>query len=380
MGHYGQALMTSPADAGARPASRPDARALDSVYDRLRERVAAGDVPAAALAVGNSNGLIRSEAFAAHPRDRLDVDSFFFLASLTKPIFATAFMRLVEDGLLELREPIARWLPEFDTPDARERREVTAWHLLTHTSGLPDIHPEQIRASRPSAARMLEMTLSAPLNFRPGSRFEYCSATYYLLGELIHRLSGVPYPTFLAEQVLRPLGMQATFDPRGGGRRLVFVHGVGAEGRLRRWLLLRYIVSIAVPGGGLWGTLDDLLRFGAALLRPQRRDGNRYVPLGPSTIEQMMADHLGGRVSGVFDGEERPVHFGLAWNKPTLMPEIGGSARVVSHGGATGTLMWIDPDSDLVVIYFSNQWDADRAPEREALQGVYAALQRATRG
>lgn len=349
--------------------SRLAPEALDSVFGGLRDRVAAGDIPAAALAVGDADGAIRSEMFAAGPRERIDPGSFFFLASVTKPIFATAAMQLVEAGSLELDEPIARHLPEFAVP---QKDQVTLRHLLTHTSGVPDFPIETIRRERPSAARMTQVTLDAPLNFDPGTRWEYCSASFYLIGLLIEKLSGLRYPDYLRQRLFDPLGMHATFDPRGSGRQLVRVHGVGADSRLVRFFLLRYLASIAVPGGGLWGTLDDLLRFGAASMRPRAANGG-YVPLSPTNAELMMEDHVGGLIGDV-DGETRPVYFGLGWGKPTLMREMPGSPRVVSHGGATGTRLWIDPDSELVFVFFTNQWDPNRDPEIEALAGTYRAL------
>ncbi len=347
--------------------ARPDPRLLDDVFARLDERVRAGHVPAAALAVGDASGPIRRQTFAAG--SSVDPESFFFLASLTKPIFATAVMQLVEEGRLGLHEPLARHLLEFATAD---KERVTTWHILTHTSGIPDVLPEVIRRERPSARRMTDLALTAPLRFQPGTRWEYCSASYYVLAKLIERLTGLTYRRYLAERLFSPLGMETTFDPRRRGRPIVPVRGVGAEGRIRRYLLLRYVVSIAPPGGGLFGTLDDLLRFGAALLRPQRRDG-RHLPLAPETIALMGEDHTRG-LPGVVEGEERPVHFGLGWNKPTLSTGLPGSERTIGHGGATGTSMWIDPDAELVFVYFTNQWDPDRSPEREALEGVYEAL------
>jgi CubicO group peptidase (beta-lactamase class C family) len=74
------------------------------------------------------------------------------------------------------------------------------------------------------------------------------------------------------------------------------------------------------------------------------------------------------------DGEEKPVHFGLGWGKPTLMHDIAGSKSVVSHGGAVGTRIWVDHDAGLVIVFFSNQWSPDRSPENEAIAGVYEAL------
>ena len=326
-------------------------------------------MPAAALAIGDADGQIRRETFANKARP-IRVDSLFFLASITKPIFATAFMQLVEDGTLSLDDPIQRYLPEFGgSPD---KAGVTSRHLLTHTSGVPDFPIDQIARKRPSATRMTRYALESPLSFQPGTRWEYCSSTFYLLGLLIERLTGVPYVRFLHERLLAPLGMEATFDPRRAGRPIVAVKGVGAENRFIRFLLLRYIAGAAVPGGGMFGTLDDLLRFGAATLRPSLEAG-RYLPLAPETLEEMWTDQTHGTpLASLRAG--RAVHFGLGWAKPTLMRDVPGSKRVISHGGATGTRLWIDPDAGLVIVFFTNQWSADHAPEIEAIRGIYAAL------
>ena len=358
------------ADGSRASVLRADPARVDRVFDRLRERVRSTDVPAAALAIGDAHGEIRSEAFGGS--QTLTAESNFFLASVTKPIFATAFMQLVERGLVGLHDPIQKVLPEFTGPRGKE--VVTAWHLLTHTSGVPDIGPDEIRKTRPSAVQMTRQTLSAPLRFEPGTRWEYCSSSFYLLGEMIARVTGVPYVKYLRDNVLDPLGMQSTFDPRRADRPIAVVHGIGADNRVIRFLLLRYMAGAAVPGGGLFGTLDDLLRFGAATLAPWGAAEGRSVPLKPETIAEMQRDQLHASVSGITEGEERQMHFGLGWGKPTLMREIPGSKRVVSHGGATGTRLWIDPEAGLVLVFFTNTWNPDRGPEIEAIEGVYSAM------
>jgi CubicO group peptidase (beta-lactamase class C family) len=349
--------------------SRLDPAALDDVFARLSERVSSKDIPSAALAVGDSLGEIRSAAFAGDGR-RVSTDAMFFLASVTKPIFATAFMQLVDAGKVDLDTPIARFIPEF--ANAPDKADVTARHLLTHTSGVPDVTPETIRRSRPSAAGMTKLAIESALKFKPGTRYEYCTATFYLLARIMEKVSGETYVGYLQKHVLDPLGMRSTFDPRRSGRQLVAVHGAGVNNRLMRFLVLRYLASSALPGGGLFGTLDDLLRFGAATLAPHRQDDG-YVPLSPDAIALMQEDQLHG-VPGMYDGEEHSVHFGLSWGKPTLMRDLPGSKRVVSHGGATGTRLWIDPDADLVIVFFTNQWGPDRGPEMEAIRGIYEAL------
>jgi len=166
--------------------------------------------------------------------------------------------------------------------------------------------------------------------------------------------------------------MQATFDPRSETRNIVPVEGVGIDSRWRRFLVLRWMANAALPGGGLFGRLDDLMRFGAAVLRP-RQAHHRLIPLKPETITEMGRDQTRG-IMGESDGEERPVHFGLGWGKPTLMRDVPGSETVISHGGASGTRLWIDPDAGLVFVFFTNRWSSDRGVETEALRQTYAAM------
>lgn len=348
---------------------------LDAVFGTLAEDAAEGRIPLAALAVGDERGLVRKAVFgpstaARRGRRAINDESLFFLASVTKPIYATAVMQLVEEGVFDLASPIHRWLPEFV---AGQKRAVTIRHLLAHTSGVPDVSPEVIRRRRPSAATMTRLTLEAPLDFPPGTRWAYSSATYFVLAEVVRRITGQSARRFLRLRILQPLGMRDTrFDPRGLGRPLVPVKGIGADNPIIRFFLLRYVVGLAHPGGGLWGTLDDIVRFGSALLAPQHQ-GDRWLPISPATFALMGEDHAGG-VPGLVGEDERPLHHGLGWGKPTLNADLPWSSRVVDHGGATGTRLWIDPDARLVFVFFTNQWNGDRGPEFRALHGVYEAL------
>jgi CubicO group peptidase (beta-lactamase class C family) len=348
---------------------RNDPHRLDAVVARLGERVAAGALPAAAIAIGDAEGMIRSATFTSE-RKPIDPNSYFFLASVTKPIVATAFMQLVEDGRVDLHQPIADFEPALRRGS---HAEVTPWHILTHTSGLTDFDPREIGRKRPSGVQMTRAVIESPLRFEPGTHWEYVSAPFYLLTLIIERISGIGYVTYLDERLQRPLDMHATFDPRRAGRPIVAVQGVGVDSFLTRFLVLRYMARAALPGGGLFGTLEDLTRFGAALLTPRLVDG-REAPLRPETIAQMATDQTRGEVSGDSDGEPRPVHHGLGWGKPTLMRDVPGSNNVFSHGGASGTRLWIDPDNGLVFVFFTNRWAAERSVETEALRGTYEAL------
>jgi CubicO group peptidase (beta-lactamase class C family) len=344
---------------------------LEPAFASLASDVAEGRVGMAALAIGDAEGTIRKQVFSPVAGHRYDAESLFFMASVSKPIFATAVMQLVEEGLLDLHAPIARQLPEFDTP---EREQVTIWHLLSHTSGLEDVSPELIRRTRPSGRRLTDLSLHAPLHFTPGTRWQYASSSYFVLAELARRVTGEPLSRLLERRVFEPLGMtDVGFDPRGRGRPIMPVAGIGADNRLIRFLLLRYMASIAHPGGGLWGTLDDVLCFGAAWLAPRQGPDGRWLPLRPETMQLMSEDQTHG-VPALIDGEERPMHHGLGWSKPTLMRDLPGSPAVIDHGGASGARLWVDPQAGICFAYFANQWRASRDAELKALAEMYRAL------
>ena len=341
------------------------------MFTRVAERVTADRaLPAAALAIADADGPIRVETFSQGAA--IERNSIFFLASVTKPIFATAFMQLIEDGSVGLHQPIADFEPRFS---GGGKELITPWHVLTHSSGVIDLQPEMIRRLRPSGEQITQLVIDSPLRFEPGSRYEYNSASFYLLALLIEKLTGLGYVRFLDERLQRPLGMATTFDPRRNGRPIITVENAGVDNRVARYFMVRWLARSALPGGGLFGTLDDLLRFGAAILRP-RDVGDGVLPLRPETIDLMATDQTRGAISGDWDGEELPVHFGLGWGKPTLMRNGPGSPRVISHGGATGTRIWIDPDADLVFVFFTNRWATERQVEAEALRGTYEALRR----
>ncbi len=384
---------------------RADPRRIRACLEPAAEAVRAGVIPSAVVAVADSAGTIALDIFPGPSTPRLRTDSIFFLASLTKPVVATGVMRLVEQGLVDLQAPIERYVPAFQGP-IKER--VTTWHVLTHTAGVQDIHPDVLRDQRPSGARLLEMVCQAPLRFEPGSRYEYCSASFYLLAELLARFTGRPFPEALEQLVMDPAGMVDTsFDPRHDRSRILPVEGVPMRNRFVRELVLRYLARTALPGGGLWGTAEDLTRFGRGLLPGAIADGRGL--LSAASVAEMTREQTAGIQEVSADGSRRDPRYALGWGKPRLdgaapsvvgglapvlgafaptdmgtldetgvaaptMPKVPASARAFTHGGATGTRLWVDPDRDLVFVFLTNLWGASDEAMFESLAGVYQVL------
>lgn len=339
---------------------------LNLAFTNLAADVSTGNVSAAVLGVGTSERVLRLEAFGQVAETPLTPEHIFLLASITKPIVATAVMQLVADGLLLLNEPIERHLPELAAPG---KPLITAWHLLTHTSGIKEIDWPTTLRQLPKRAVSFEIACAEMPMFAPGSSFSYSTLTFYLLAELVTRLSGRPFAEYLEARIFGPLGMSDTsFDPHRKRQRTVEVEGITEPGGPSAEAATDAFVSFGMPGAGLWSTAGDLIRFGQALLR---RDAEL---LPPTYIELMSRDQTKGMpATGVVSS---PQHQTLGWRKGKVdgLDMLPASPAVIEHDGATGGQLWLDPKHDLIFVYLTNRFGADLGVRQRALQVVYSAL------
>ncbi len=319
--------------------------------------------PSVVVAVANRNETLWT--YVAPGADGIRLDSIFLLASITKPIVATAIMRLVEEGKLLLHRPVVEYVPEFGKFG---KEQVTAWHLLTHTSGLEEGHWYAELHGKPTTAQdYLDAACQSYLHFEPGTRTEYCSLTFSVLGELITRLGEQPYPDYLRQHIFTPLGMRdAAFRPRDRLRAApVYDFGTPEE--------LDHFGELAVPGGGLWSTASDLVAFGQTFLQGGRSNGYRL--LGPAALAAMTRRQVEGTMEWR-PGIRSPFHYALGWSKLGPSVSVIGSDESYGHGGATGTYFWVDPVWDLVFVFLTNRWGIEQETARRALNAVYGALER----
>src|SRR5687767_8557111 len=184
---------------------------LDQATRILGAAAKSGDVAASALCVRQGKQTHLSGFGKADP------NTVFLLASITKPMTATAVMALVDRKQLSLDDKVAKFIPEFKGGD---RDMVTVRHLLTHTSGLPDMLPEN-EALREKHAPMSEFVAGAcqvPLLFKPGAECRYQSMGILLASEIAERVTKMPFRDFLRKTVYEPLGMKQTSLGLGGRR------------------------------------------------------------------------------------------------------------------------------------------------------------------
>lgn len=364
------------------PNANLDPRRLDRAFALVREAAIRQDA-AAVMAVARGSETVRLEA--AGPAEgpcRVQPDSIFLLASISKPFFGTAIMQLVEQGLLSVTDPVVQYVPEFGLFG---KQDVLIRHLLNHTSGLACGTEEQVwRAAAPASAH-LEAAYHGVLRFAPGSHYEYCNLSFWVLAEIVSRLSGLPYPEYLRRHIMEPLGMQDTAfsfaDAAQAGRLLPVLEMDPPQAPPQP-----YFLSLALPAGGLCSTAADLVRFGQAMLNgwtgfralpptksmgflPQAMDRGCPI-LSRAAIVTMTRLHTAG-ITDFTTGH--PAYYGLGWGKAPDNGQTLGTASGFGHGGATGTLLWIEPEADLVFVYLTNVWGEARTA-RLAYNAVLAAL------
>ncbi len=356
--------------------ARFDPAALEAAFALAARQVEVGSVPFVILAVAGAAGTLRAEAFAGPAAPDVAVDSVCLLASITKPVLATGLLQLVSDGRVSLTDGIERYVPAFAAPD---KPRVTIWHLLTHTSGVPDFDLRALMTERVGRDELVRRAATAPLRFAPGTRYEYVSSTFDLLGAVIQRVTGEEPARYLERTILRPLGMpDTTFDPwdRLAARvaPLAVSRVPGGDGPWDPMPLTehdrRRFAALALGGAGLFSTAGDLVRFGRAMLRGGELDGVRVLP--PRFVELMTReqtiDGLGAAADPLLDD-----HYALGWGTSDGRTSPASPAAF-GHGGATLTRLWVDPACDLVFLYLSGIWDHASRPIDVVLQAVYGAL------
>ena len=355
----------TPRDAGL------DAGRLERACGLLSTWVEQGQVPTAALAVARRGRLVEPRAFGVRrcgtATEPAAADTVFLVASVTKPVTALAALLLVEEGRLSLTDRVCDVIPEFG---GAARDSVRLIHLLTHTSGLPDMLPEneELRAGHADFATFVHHICQCGLLFPPGTEVRYQSMGTALVGEMVQRVTGQSLAEFMAARIFAPLGMSSTslgLDPSLADRLADAVVPAFQEGTDWHWNS-PYWRSFGAPWGGMYSTVGDLARLLQCLLDGGDGDGDERL-LGGSAAATMVADQT-ARLGGL-----PPQPAGGRWGLGWRLGSWGdlASTRSFSHGGATGTLVGADPATGLVCALFTTQ---PGAPLHRAVTAVQAAV------
>ena len=313
-------------------------------------------------------------------RKPMTTDSLFWIASMTKPITGAAIMMLQDEGKLSINDEVAKYIPELGalkTADGRPGK-LTIVHLLTHTSGMADVDKEEALAAK-TLADLIPHVAKRPLQFVPGSKWQYCQSGINTLGRIIEVVSGKPFQVFLQERLFAPLGMKDTgFFPSAELRVRLATSYKFVDGRLEvAPLPATYDGTrpdhFPPANGGLFSTAQDYGRFCRMLLNQGTLDGRRY--LSPEAVQAMSTVHSGELKTGFTDGN------GWGLGCCVVRQPQGVSAALspgsFGHGGAFGTQAWIDPVKKVAYILMvqrSNFPNSDASEVRRAFQAAASAI------
>jgi CubicO group peptidase (beta-lactamase class C family) len=322
---------------------------LGRLWETLERWTANGEVPAVSVCVGRGDGMIRPRLFGRQRPggEPIRSDARFLVASITKPITAIAVMKLIEQGRLSLDDRVAEIVPEFGQ---NAKNDVQVRHLLTHTSGLPDMLPENkaLRNANAGLAQFVAATCRQSLFFPPGSGVRYQSMGFAILAEIVQRVEGRTLAESLRIGVFEPLGMNETsLGACPDVMERVAVIRLSPEQGSQPWNWNScYWLAFGAPWGGLITTAADLTRLGAAMLGGGRLGSARV--LSPASVRVMTTNALAA-MPEVPEEERRCRPWGLGWRLawPGNSANFGDllGTRAYGHWGATGTLFWVDPDT-----------------------------------
>ncbi len=322
-------------------------------------------------------------------------DSIFQIMSMTKPVTAVGIMMLVDEGKIALSDPVEKHLPEFrglwmiDSQGEKTRslkrppRPITIRDLLTHTSGMAQGPPEGMKELYTKMDRTLAEAVAIfsqqPIEFEPGTKWLYSNTGIATLGRIIEVTSSQAYEKFLESRIFKPLGMKDSFffPPAEKIDRIALVYKL-ENGKLvpsggdilggdpRHY---RRGATFPAPEFGLYSTAPDLAAFYQMVLNGGTFNGTRL--LSSAAVETMTTLQTGDLDAGHSPG----MGYGLAW--AVVRHPLGTlqmqSIGTYGHGGAFGTLGWVDPKKDLVGVLMIQLSSGGGSDEQNAIRQLAAA-------
>lgn len=397
------ALLLSTFVFAAPPAPDPQKAGMDTgrltqISERMKEFEARGQLAGAVTLLQRHGVLAHFEVTGwadVEAKKPMQKDTIFQIMSMTKPITGIAIMMLAEEGKLRITDPVELHLPEFKgqmmivSRDGgklvlqKPPRPITIRDLMTHTSGMigePPVStgPLMINMSMP-LDRAVAIYAQQPLDFEPGTKWQYSNTGIATLGRIVEVLSGMKYEEFLAKRIFEPLGMvdSHVFLPESKRSRVAALYTLvdgrmvkaGADALAGDAMKFRKGAVYSGPEFSVYSTAADLARLYQMMLNKGVYDGKRL--LSASSVETMTAVHSGDVKAGWDVGDA----YGLTWEvtRDPLGTLTGLSKGAYHHGGAFETFGYIDPAKDLVGVYMT-QWDGpDGKLPRETFTQIGAA-------
>ena len=382
---------------------------LEFLTNTFQEYVDQGELPGAVVLVARKGQIAYLNAFGKSDKENnlpMQENSIFRIASQTKAIVSVGIMLLQEEGKLLITDPVGKYIPAFkETTVAvpqegaayeivKAQRPITIRDLLTHAAGIgygqgiaSDLWKQAniqgwyfADREEPIQATVSRMA-ALPFEAQPGEKFVYGYNTD-ILGALIEVVSGESLDTFLKTRILDPLGMNDThfYLPKAKSSRLTVVYSPTKKGLERApnpggmagqgAYLDGPRVSFS-GGAGFLSTAVDYAKFLQMMLNKGSFNGKQII--SPKTVALMTVNHLGA----IPFPWEKGVGFGLGFSVVEDLGQRGvlGSKGEFGWGGAYHSTYWVDPQEELVVVYFTQLIPANGLDDHQKLRAlVYQAL------
>jgi CubicO group peptidase (beta-lactamase class C family) len=392
--------VTKPEDSGM------SAERLARIKPLIQRHISAKDLSGAVTLVARKGKVVHFEALGQADMEAgkpMQTGTLFRMASMTKPMTAVSILMLMEEGKLLLSDPISKYIPEYKNPKVAvwnlpnnprgagamlvpANREITIKDLLTHTSGLANGFEGPAgdyvrRANLPRGGSLDERVrrlAALPLNFQPGSQWEYSPGTGFdTLGRIIEIQSGMNLAQFFKARIFDPLGMKDSFFDIPDARRkdVVVSYTKSPDGLKPQPLPPARTEEYYSGSGGITSNAQDYLQFCQMLLNGGQLNGTRL--LGRKTVELMASDATPGLdLRNYLNGEQvlQGYGFGLGVRVRRNNGENGwlGTPGDFGWAGAMGTYFWVDPKEQLIGIILIQT--PIRALRMEFPNAVYQAI------
>ena len=310
---------------------------LTARFDALLSQQFKAQEPGAVALVARSGKPVYRKAFGMANLELnvpMKPENVFEIGSITKQFTAVGILLLEEEGKLSVTDPITKWVENYPT----HGHSITIHHLLTHTSGIKSYTGmekwSKLWRQDMTPMQMIDLFKNEPMDFAPGEKWSYNNSAYFILGYIIERASGMPYPEFLSKRIFLPLGLKNTYY---GSMSKIIPNRASGYQKTESFVNAEYL-SLTQPyaAGSIMSTVDDLLTWNTAI--------HAGKLIKKETLAKAFADPR------LNNGKN--THYGYGWG----LNDINGSLTYEHSGGIFGYLsngIYL-PKEDVYIVVLSN--------------------------
>ncbi len=366
--------------------------ASDAIRKAVEPFIETNEISGAVTLVAQAGKVVSFEAMGVSDLETgraMRRDDMFWIASMSKPMAGVAAMMLADEGKLNIHDEVEKHLPEFkDLWMVQERsrdrmilkrpsRKITLLDVATHTAGIGRVDEPRPHTT---LAELVSMVSQRPLDFEPGSRWQYSTMGTNVLGRVVEVVSGQRFEVFLQQRLFDPLGMKDTtfFPPKEKIDRVAKSYERDEATSKLRETSVYYLQGdlwdtrrTVKPGGGLFSTAEDLRHFYQMMLNKGVWEGRQI--LTEVSVRELTRTQSGDIETGFTDGMSWGVKFQVVKEPQGVTAML--NPGTFGHGGAYGTQSWADPVNQTIYILMIQRRgfkNGDDSPVRKAFQSAAA--------